>query len=67
MATAPDTIAELGHMIGRVHAQIGRGLGPASCAQQQFNSLAAKIGNLSTIGVEDATELVSAIRCNALG
>ena len=67
MATVPNLISELSHMIPWVHTQIGCGLDPASCAQQQFDCLTAKIRSLSAISVEEATGLVSAIRTNALG
>ena len=67
MATVPNIISELNHMIQWVHTQIGCGLDPATCAQQQFDSLTAKIRSISAINVEEATDLVSAIRTNALG
>ena len=67
MTTVPNLISELSHMIQWVHTQIGCGLDPASCAQQQFDCLTGKIRSLSAISVEEATDLVSAIRTNALG
>ena len=66
MATVPNIIAELGHMHDWVNTQIGCGLDPASCAHQQYDNLTAKISSISTIGTDDATELVSQIRANAM-
>ena len=67
MATVPNIIAELGHMIDWVNTQIGCGLDAASCAQQQYDQLTAKINSIATISQEEATELVTQIRMNAMG
>ena len=66
MATVPNLVAELGHMLEWVNIQVGCGLDPVSCAQQQLDTLTAKVGALPTINTEEATELVSQIRAHAL-
>ena len=66
MAGVANIIAELSHMVDWVHTQIGCGLDADACARHQYDSLKAKIQSMTGIDIEQATQLVDAIKCHAL-
>ena len=66
MVSVANIIAELSHMVVWVHTQIGCGLDPDACARHQYESLRAKIQSLTGIDIEQATQLVDAIRGHSL-